>query len=43
MLYRADTTSVPTLIVNGRYKAQFTQDMDVNDMVNLIVWLTKRP
>lgn len=43
MSYRAYVNGVPNFIVNGKYQARFTQDMDANDMVNLIVWLTQKP
>lgn len=32
---------VPNFIVNGKYQAKFTRDMTPDDMVDLIVWLTK--
>ncbi|WP_416308731.1 thiol:disulfide interchange protein DsbA/DsbL [Neptunicella sp. SCSIO 80796] len=38
--YRNHVNSVPTFIVNGKYKAKFTRDMNSDDIVNLIVWLT---
>jgi thiol:disulfide interchange protein DsbA len=38
--YRSNIQSVPTFIVNGKYQVKFTQEMDINDMVNLIAWLT---
>ncbi|MDN4504436.1 thiol:disulfide interchange protein DsbA/DsbL [Alteromonadaceae bacterium BrNp21-10] len=40
--YRSNVTSVPTFIVNGKYKAKFTREMTQDDIVNLIVWLTKQ-
>ncbi|WP_438863422.1 thiol:disulfide interchange protein DsbA/DsbL [Neptunicella sp.] len=39
--YRSHVNSVPTFIVNGKYKAKFTRDMNGDDIVNLILWLTK--
>ncbi|MBC3765744.1 thiol:disulfide interchange protein DsbA/DsbL [Neptunicella marina] len=40
--YRAHVNSVPTFIVNGKYKAHFTRDMSSDDMVDLIVWLSQQ-
>lgn len=40
--YRKNLSSVPTFIVNGKFKAKFTRDMTPDDMVDLIVWLTKQ-
>lgn len=42
MQYRKNLSSVPSFIVNGKYKATFTRDMTQQDMVDLIVWLTKQ-
>ena len=41
--YRRHIKGVPSFIVNGKYQAKFTRDMDNNDIVNLIVWLSKQP
>ncbi|GAA0371391.1 thiol:disulfide interchange protein DsbA/DsbL [Bowmanella denitrificans] len=40
--YRSHLTGVPTFIVNGKYKAKFTREMGPDDMVDLIVWLSKQ-
>ena len=40
--YRKNVSSVPSFIVNGKYKAKFTRDMTPDDIVELIVWLTKQ-
>ncbi|MGJ8679318.1 thiol:disulfide interchange protein DsbA/DsbL [Paraglaciecola sp.] len=40
--YRKSLRSVPTFIVNGKYKATFTRDMTPDDYVDLLVWLTKQ-
>jgi thiol:disulfide interchange protein DsbA len=40
--YRKNLSSVPSFIVNGKFKATFTRDMTPDDMVDLIVWLTKQ-
>ena len=40
--YRDFVTGVPNFIVNGKYQATFTRDMTADDIVNLIVWLTKQ-
>ncbi len=40
--YRKNLSSVPSFIVNGKYKATFTRDMTADDMVDLIVWLSKQ-
>jgi thiol:disulfide interchange protein DsbA len=41
--YRDDITGVPTVIVNGKYKVTFTNEMTVEDMISLIIWLTQQP
>jgi thiol:disulfide interchange protein DsbA len=41
--YRKHLTGVPNFIVNGKYQATFSRDMTPDDIVNLIVWLTKQP
>jgi thiol:disulfide interchange protein DsbA len=38
--YRSAMDSVPTFIVNGKYKATFTRDMTPDQMIDLVVWLT---
>lgn len=40
--YRSDVTGVPTFIVNGKYKAMFTREMNEGDMINLIIWLSRK-
>jgi thiol:disulfide interchange protein DsbA len=35
-------SGVPNFIVNGKYQATFTRDMSVDDMVNLVVWLSQQ-
>ena len=40
--YRDYVSGVPNFIVNGKYQATFTRDMTADDIVNLIVWLTKQ-
>lgn len=40
--YRKHLSSVPNFIVNGKYQAKFTRDMTNDDIVDLIVWLTKQ-
>lgn len=40
--YRGDIKSVPTFIVNGKYHAKFVKGMTVDDMLALILWLTKQ-
>jgi thiol:disulfide interchange protein DsbA len=40
--YRENLTGVPNFIVNGKYQATFSRDMTPDDIVNLIVWLTKQ-
>ena len=40
--YRQYVRGVPNFIVNGRYQAQFTSDMSDDDIVELIVWLSKQ-
>jgi thiol:disulfide interchange protein DsbA len=40
--YRQHVTGVPTFIVNEKFKVTFTNDMNVNDMIDLVVWLSKQ-
>ncbi|WP_340678696.1 thiol:disulfide interchange protein DsbA/DsbL [Paraglaciecola sp.] len=40
--YRKHLSGVPNFIVNGKYQAKFTRDMTNDDIVDLIVWLTKQ-
>ena len=40
--YRENLTGVPNFIVNGKYQATFSREMTSDDIVNLIVWLTKQ-
>jgi thiol:disulfide interchange protein DsbA len=40
--YRKHLSGVPNFIVNGKYQAKFTRDMTNDDIVELIVWLTKQ-
>lgn len=40
--FRNELTGVPTFIINEKYKATFTRDMTVDDMINLVVWLSKQ-
>ncbi|MDF2179061.1 thiol:disulfide interchange protein DsbA/DsbL [Aliiglaciecola sp. CAU 1673] len=39
--YKRSLTGVPTFIINGKYKAKFTREMTPDDMIDLLVWLTK--
>jgi thiol:disulfide interchange protein DsbA len=40
--YREHLSSVPNFIVNGKYQATFTRDMNPDDMVDLIVFLSNK-
>ncbi|MEG3766629.1 thiol:disulfide interchange protein DsbA/DsbL [Alteromonas sp. 14N.309.X.WAT.G.H12] len=40
--YRSIVHGTPTFIVNGRYQATFTRDMSMDDVKDLIIWLTKK-
>lgn len=40
--FREHVSAVPTFIVNDKFKVKFTNDMGIEDMINLINWLTKR-
>ena len=40
--YRRHLSGVPNFIVNGKYQAKFTRDMTADDIVDLIVWLSKQ-
>ncbi len=40
--YRSAVNSVPTFIVNGKYKATFTRDMNTDQIIELIVWLSQQ-
>ena len=41
--YREHLKGVPSFIINGKYQPTFTRDMTPDDMINLIIWLTKQP
>jgi thiol:disulfide interchange protein DsbA len=40
--YRKYLNGVPNFIINGKYQAKFSRGMSENDMVDLIVWLSKQ-
>jgi thiol:disulfide interchange protein DsbA len=40
--YRKHVSSVPNIIVNGKYQATFTRDMTLDDITDLIVFLSNR-
>jgi thiol:disulfide interchange protein DsbA len=40
--YREHVSSVPNFIVNGKYQATFTRDMNENEMSDLIVYLSNK-
>lgn len=40
--YRKHVTSVPNFIVNGKYQATFTRDMNSAEMADLIVFLSNK-
>lgn len=40
--YRQHLGGVPAFIVNGKYKAKFTRDMSPDQIVELVVWLSKQ-
>jgi thiol:disulfide interchange protein DsbA len=40
--YRKHLSGVPNFIVNGKYQAKFTRDMNNDDIANLVVWLSKQ-
>ena len=40
--FRSELTGVPTFIINEKYKPTFTRDMTVDDMISLVVWLSKQ-
>jgi thiol:disulfide interchange protein DsbA len=40
--YRKYVSSVPNFIVNGKYQATFTSDMNQDDMVDLIIFLSNK-
>jgi thiol:disulfide interchange protein DsbA len=40
--YKKHVNSVPNFIVNGKYQATFTRDMNQDDMIDLIVFLTNK-
>lgn len=40
--YRQHLSGVPNFIVNGKYQATFTRDMSKDDIVNLVLWLSKQ-
>lgn len=40
--YRDHLSAVPSFIVNGKYQAKFAPGMTMDDIVELIVWLSKQ-
>ena len=40
--FRKHLSGVPNFIVNGKFQAQFTREMNNDDIVDLIVWLSKQ-
>jgi thiol:disulfide interchange protein DsbA len=40
--YKEHVSSVPNFIVNGKYQATFTRDMDLDEMVDLVVFLSNK-
>ena len=40
--YREYLNGVPNFIVNGKYQAKFSRDMTADQIVNLVIWLTKQ-
>ena len=40
--HRKNLGSVPSFIVNGKFQATFTRDMNQDDMIALIVWLSNK-
>jgi thiol:disulfide interchange protein DsbA len=40
--FRPDLTGVPTFIVNGKYRAEFTRTMTIEDMIELLIWLSQK-
>jgi thiol:disulfide interchange protein DsbA len=40
--YRKHLSGVPNFIVNGKFQAKFTRDMTNDDIIELIVWLSKQ-
>jgi len=40
--FREHLTGVPTFIINEKFKPTFRNDMSVDDMINLVVWLSKQ-
>jgi thiol:disulfide interchange protein DsbA len=40
--YRKHVSSVPNFIVNGKYQATFTSDMNQDEMVDLIIFLSNK-
>ena len=41
-MYRKYVNSVPNFIVNGKYQATFTRDMNQEEMIDLIVFLSNK-
>ncbi|MFT4653717.1 MAG: thiol:disulfide interchange protein DsbA [Patiriisocius sp.] len=40
--FREHLTGVPTFIINEKFKPTFKNDMSINEMIDLVVWLTKQ-
>lgn len=41
--YRPDISSVPTFVVNGKYKVLFGANLNADELLDLIEWLAKQP
>lgn len=40
--YRPDLSSVPTFVVNGKYKVLFGENLNADELLGLIEWLTEQ-
>ena len=40
--YHGELTGVPTFILNGKYVAKFTNEMDIDEMIALLEWLANK-
>lgn len=41
--YRPDLSSVPTFVVNGKYKVLFGANLNADELLDLIEWLAQQP
>jgi thiol:disulfide interchange protein DsbA len=40
--FKDDLHSVPNIIINGKYQTKFTKEMTIQDIVDLVNWLSQQ-